>query len=248
MARTSLSISCVALVAAGILLVQITLANAATYTYTRTIDSSYLGKYYYEISTAYTVPGQNACNALPGNFYSSQSECQAVLSQRLQEIPNTPNYSGASVLSNCSQVTKTTSTYTLNMPACASTIADKGLVLQGGGGALPGGNDGGGGGSLPGGNAGGGGGDGGSSGLTNPLKVDSLPEFLRAILRGVVQIGAIFLTFMVVYVGFLFVAARGNEEKIRSAREALVWTVIGGLILLGAEAISLVIENTVKTL
>ena len=53
---------------------------------------------------------------------------------------------------------------------------------------------------------------------------------------------------MIVYVGFLFVAARGNEEKIRSARDALMWTVIGGLILLGAEAISLVIQATVKTL
>jgi hypothetical protein len=53
---------------------------------------------------------------------------------------------------------------------------------------------------------------------------------------------------MIVYVGFLFVAAQGNEEKIRSARSALVWTVIGGLILLGAKAIALVIEQTVSTL
>jgi hypothetical protein len=45
-----------------------------------------------------------------------------------------------------------------------------------------------------------------------------------------------------------FVAAQGNEEKIRSARSALVWTVIGGLILLGAKAIALVIEQTVSTL
>lgn len=85
--------------------------------------------------------------------------------------------------------------------------------------------------------------------LVNPLNsINSLPELLTAILKGVVEIGAIFLTLMLVYVGFLFVAARGNEEKIRSARDALMWTVIGGLILLGAEAISLVIQATVKTL
>jgi hypothetical protein len=89
----------------------------------------------------------------------------------------------------------------------------------------------------------------GGGSLTNPLNsINSLPELLTAILKGVVEIGAIFLTLMIVYVGFLFVAARGNEEKIRSARDALMWTVIGGLILLGAEAISLVIQATVKTL
>jgi Type IV secretion system pilin len=93
--------------------------------------------------------------------------------------------------------------------------------------------------------------DGGDTGgsLVNPLNsINSLSDFLKAILGGVVEIGAIFLTLMIVYVGFLFVAARGNEEKIRSARDALMWTVIGGLLLLGAQAIELVIEATVKTL
>jgi len=88
-----------------------------------------------------------------------------------------------------------------------------------------------------------------SNGLVNPLNgVDSLPEFLRAILGGVIQIGTIILIMMLVYVGFLFVAARGNAEKLQSAKSALVWTVIGGLILLGAEAIQLVIEGTVNSL
>ncbi|MEK7602133.1 MAG: hypothetical protein AAB472_01450 [Patescibacteria group bacterium] len=86
------------------------------------------------------------------------------------------------------------------------------------------------------------------TGLQNPLQAGTLEELLTAILKGVVAIGAIFLTFMIIYVGFLFVAARGNEEKIRDARQALVWTVIGGLLLLGAEAISLVIQSTAQTL
>lgn len=101
--------------------------------------------------------------------------------------------------------------------------------------------------NVPGGNTGGG--NTGGAGLTNPLNsINSLPELLRAILGGVVQIGVIFLTLMIVYVGFLFVAAQGNAEKLSSARSALVWTIIGGLILLGAQAIELVIEATVQTL
>lgn len=88
-----------------------------------------------------------------------------------------------------------------------------------------------------------------SGGLINPLRgVNSFPDFLRAILGGIVEIGTIVLIMMLVYVGFLFVAARGNAEKLQGAKSALVWTVIGGLILLGATSIQLVIEGTVNSL
>lgn len=87
------------------------------------------------------------------------------------------------------------------------------------------------------------------NGLVNPLNnVCSLNDFLDAILKGVIEIGTIILIMMLVYVGFLFVAARGNAEKLQSAKSALVWTVIGGLILLGATAIQMVITETVESL
>ncbi len=87
---------------------------------------------------------------------------------------------------------------------------------------------------------------GGSTKLVNPLKdIDSLQDLLLQVLDGVIiPIGFIFLTIMVVYVGFLFVMAQGKDEKLQSARSALVWTVIGGLILLGAKAIALFIQAT----
>lgn len=85
----------------------------------------------------------------------------------------------------------------------------------------------------------------GGGGLKNPLKdIDSLESLLEAILTAVVRLGGIILVIAIVYVGFKFVVAQGNEEKIKEARSALVWTVIGGLILLGAQAISLVIRET----
>ncbi len=88
-----------------------------------------------------------------------------------------------------------------------------------------------------------------TSGLTNPLNnINSLPEFLNKILEAVVQLGTIVLILAIVYVGFLFVVAQGNEEKIKSARSALFWTVIGGLVLLGAQTIGLVISSTVGAL
>ena len=84
--------------------------------------------------------------------------------------------------------------------------------------------------------------------LVNPLGVDSIEDLLAAILRGVVQIGSILLVLALVWVGAQFVFAQGNEEKIRSARQALLWTVIGGILLLAAEAISLVLQATVENL
>lgn len=93
------------------------------------------------------------------------------------------------------------------------------------------------------------GGDSSGGGLTNPLNnIDSLPKFMEVILGAVVQIGTIILTLAIVYVGFLFVQAQGNEEKIKAARSSLMWTVIGGLVLLGASTIGKVIESTVGAL
>lgn len=88
-----------------------------------------------------------------------------------------------------------------------------------------------------------------TTGLINPLnKIGSFPQLLTALLGAVVTIGSIVLVLALVYTGFLFVAAQGNEEKIRSAKGALMWTVIGGLILLGAQTIGMVIETTVNNL
>lgn len=136
----------------------------------------------------------------------------------------------------------------LALPALAQGTDGGGNPPGTDGGGNPPGTDGGG---NPPGNDGGGnppsGGSGG--GLQNPLNnINSLPELVDVILKAVVRIGSIVLVLALVYVGFLFVAAQGNEEKIRNARSALLWTLIGGLILLGASAISAVIGETVKNL
>ncbi len=84
--------------------------------------------------------------------------------------------------------------------------------------------------------------------IVNPLKVCSITDLLNLILDAVIQLGTVILTLALIWTGFKFVAARGNPEAISSARTALIWTVIGGLILLGAKAIEVVIQSTVNTL
>lgn len=89
---------------------------------------------------------------------------------------------------------------------------------------------------------------GGEGTLVNPLRAQNIQQLLGIILGGLVQIGTIILVLMLVWVGFLFVFAQGNEEKVREARTALMWTVIGGLVLLGARAIASLLEATVNAL
>ncbi len=84
--------------------------------------------------------------------------------------------------------------------------------------------------------------------LANPLKFNSLNELLDGLLAAAIELGSIILTLALIYTGFLFVAARGNEENISKARRALMFTIIGGLIILGAAAIKEVITSTVTSL
>lgn len=85
--------------------------------------------------------------------------------------------------------------------------------------------------------------------LENPLQGQGdLPSFLSSILAFVVRIGAIVVVVMLVFVGFKFVTAQGNESELTKAKSMLLWTLIGGLVLLGAQAISLGIQATVNAL
>ena len=84
----------------------------------------------------------------------------------------------------------------------------------------------------------------------NPLGsgIRDVPSLVSAVMGFVVRIGAVVVVFMLVYVGFLFVTARGEPGKITAARQALLWTVVGALILLGAKVIADGIEATVRAL
>lgn len=100
----------------------------------------------------------------------------------------------------------------------------------------------------PGGGPGGcpGGGPGGPSGELNPIPgVTSLSCFINKILEVVVNVGLPVVAVALVYAGFLFVKARGNETELVTAKKAFLWTVIGAAIVLGAFVIQQAIQATV---
>lgn len=85
--------------------------------------------------------------------------------------------------------------------------------------------------------------------LINPLGAGtSLTTLLNSVLKFVVQIGAVIVILMLVYVGFKFVVAQGNPAKIEEARRMLLWTIVGALILLGAQVIAIGICETTNAL
>lgn len=63
-----------------------------------------------------------------------------------------------------------------------------------------------------------------------------------------IPVGAVVSVLMIIYAGFLFVTARGNEKQIGDARQALLYACIGAAILLGAKIISTVIQGTIEQL
>ena len=86
---------------------------------------------------------------------------------------------------------------------------------------------------------------------TNPfqiLRFKSIRAFVVALLDLVVQIGGPLMVVAVIYIGFLFVEARGNTSKIERAKEAAQYTAIGIAIILGSYFMIQVLEATIKNL
>lgn len=87
-----------------------------------------------------------------------------------------------------------------------------------------------------------------SAQITNPLAFDTLEDFFVALLDVIIIIATPIVVVMIVYSGFLFVTAAGNVEKLGRAKKTFIYALLGALILLGAQAISLGIEGTVDEL
>ena len=84
--------------------------------------------------------------------------------------------------------------------------------------------------------------------IKNPLGgTNTIQEFLLVFLKGVIKLGIPVVALAVIYCGFLFVKAQGNAEELTKAKDALLYTLIGAGILLGAIAMTELVINTVKS-
>lgn len=84
--------------------------------------------------------------------------------------------------------------------------------------------------------------------IKNPLKADSIPALIENIASFAVAIGLPIATIFIVYSGFLFVSAKGNEKKLESAKETFKWSIIGAALIVGADFLAKAIVNFAKGL
>jgi hypothetical protein len=84
--------------------------------------------------------------------------------------------------------------------------------------------------------------------FSNPIKAVSIEALIADLLQFVTKLGAAVVVMMVIYSGFLFVKAQGDPAELEKAKKTFLWTVIGGVILLGAAALAEVIKNTARDL
>ena len=82
--------------------------------------------------------------------------------------------------------------------------------------------------------------------LCNPLESDSIPAFLLKIIDVILVFALPLIIIYIMYAGFLLVTSQGNPGEIETARSALLWAVIGGVVILGARLIIEVIQGTIE--
>ena len=85
--------------------------------------------------------------------------------------------------------------------------------------------------------------------IDNPLAggVDNLPALLNLIIKNIINpIGGIVAVLMIMYAGFLYVTARGNQTQITKAHQAILYAAIGAAILLGSNLVATAIQGTIE--
>lgn len=89
--------------------------------------------------------------------------------------------------------------------------------------------------------------------FTNPLGgngsvagINSLTELIAAILQIVITVGIPLIVLAIIYTGFLFVSAMGDKTKIKEARDAFTYVIIGAIILLASWVIAEAIDGTIQ--
>jgi hypothetical protein len=86
--------------------------------------------------------------------------------------------------------------------------------------------------------------------VENPLNAQfsSVPAFVEGALKVMVMVSLPIITLFIVYSGFMFVMAQGNEGKLQDARRNFFYVIVGSILLLGAWVIATLIGGTISQL
>ncbi len=82
--------------------------------------------------------------------------------------------------------------------------------------------------------------------LTNPLKSNTLEEFVQIVLGVILKFLIPILAILFMYTGFKLVTARGDVKALTAAKQDFLNLVIGAVLILGAWTFGSIIMNTLK--
>ncbi|MDP1625197.1 MAG: pilin [bacterium] len=84
--------------------------------------------------------------------------------------------------------------------------------------------------------------------LCNPLKgVDSIGGLIFKVINFVYSLSYAVIAVFLIISGFKFVVAQGSEDKITDAKNTFKYTIIGAILLIGANVITEVIKNLIDS-
>lgn len=83
-------------------------------------------------------------------------------------------------------------------------------------------------------------------GLGNPIKANSILEFINTALDVILQLAVPVAVIFIIWAGFLFVVARGNPAKLEIAKKAILYALIGVALIFGARYIAAILTTTLK--
>lgn len=87
----------------------------------------------------------------------------------------------------------------------------------------------------------------GSHSLQNPVSgYGTIGALFSALLNIIIVVAVPVVVLFLILAGFRYVTARGNPNGIQEANTALLYGVIGGVIIIGAVALLAIIQSTVN--
>lgn len=81
--------------------------------------------------------------------------------------------------------------------------------------------------------------------IRNPLEHDTIEEVIMAVLRFLQRLALIATPIVIVIAGFYFVTAGGNPEKIKQAKNMIMYALAGLAIILIAEGIVALLREVI---
>ncbi|HSD12701.1 MAG TPA: pilin [Patescibacteria group bacterium] len=85
------------------------------------------------------------------------------------------------------------------------------------------------------------------SGISVSTETDDLPTLIGRFIGAALGLLGVILVVLIIYAGFLWMTAQGNEEKVKKAKAMITNAVIGMIIIFAAYAITNFVISSLRT-